>query len=307
MNASHCSSRTSKPRNASQFSYDGSQSSTKRVVATLANLVELLDLALERRLGAVLAELAHEGVHDRLVVLLHALRCGSSEIGHVERVSAVAVSHGTLGDRALRVAVGTTVVRVHYADTGDVESVLSIRDRVFDGVTAREDGAHAVTALAFREDDARLLSASRDRTARLWDVSVAGGVLAATYKGHDGSVETAALSTRGDRVATGAADETARLWDAASGRYLFTIHHGGGAVAAVRFSADDARLATACADGKARTPRAGFASLFLSFLRAREAAGEDGSMVSSPRRASSTRRTGRSSRPSKSRGPRRRR
>ena len=38
---------------------------------------------------------------------------------------------------ALRVAVGTTVVRVHYADTGDVESVLSIRDRVFDGVRYR--------------------------------------------------------------------------------------------------------------------------------------------------------------------------
>lgn len=73
MNASRCSSRTSKPRNASQFSYDGSQSSTKRVVATLANLVELLDLALERRLGAVLAELTHEGVHDRLVVLALAL------------------------------------------------------------------------------------------------------------------------------------------------------------------------------------------------------------------------------------------
>jgi hypothetical protein len=68
-----------------------------------------------------------------------------------------------------------------------------------------------VNTAAFSPDGTRVLTASADRTARLWDA--ASGAPMGEPMRHGGRVNTAAFSPDGRRVLTASADGTARLWD----------------------------------------------------------------------------------------------
>ncbi|MDX8521516.1 nSTAND1 domain-containing NTPase [Mesorhizobium dulcispinae] len=72
-----------------------------------------------------------------------------------------------------------------------------------------------VTQAAFNQTGDRIVTASYDKTARIWDV--AKGSEIAILKGHQGPVERAGFSPDGRRVITAARDGTARIWDADSG------------------------------------------------------------------------------------------
>jgi WD40 repeat protein len=69
---------------------------------------------------------------------------------------------------------------------------------------------------AFSPDGKRVVTASDDNTARLWDADT--GKEAAVLKGHTNRVWSAAFSPDGKRVVTASADNTARLWDADTGK-----------------------------------------------------------------------------------------
>ena len=68
--------------------------------------------------------------------------------------------------------------------------------------------------MAFSPDGARILTASADNTAKLWDA--ASGKLIASFD-HQDEVCQAAFSPDGARILTASGDKTAKLWDAASG------------------------------------------------------------------------------------------
>ena len=72
-----------------------------------------------------------------------------------------------------------------------------------------------VTQAAFNRTGDRIVTASYDKTARIWDVSKGREI--AILKGHQGPVERAGFSPDGRRVITAARDGTARIWDADSG------------------------------------------------------------------------------------------
>ena len=75
---------------------------------------------------------------------------------------------------------------------------------------------------AFSPDGTRILTASWDKTAKLWDA--ASGKLLASFAHQDG-VWHAAFSPDGARILTASADKTAKLWDAASGELLASFAH----------------------------------------------------------------------------------
>ena len=66
---------------------------------------------------------------------------------------------------------------------------------------------------AFSPDGARILTASADNAAKLWDA--ASGKLIASFD-HQDTVRWAAFSPDGARILTASWDKTAKLWDAAT-------------------------------------------------------------------------------------------
>jgi hypothetical protein len=107
-----------------------------------------------------------------------------------------------------------------------------------------------VNHAAFSPGGRRLVTASHDGTARVWEVP-SGKALTSPLK-HKGRVFHAAFSPGGRRLVIASLDGTARVWDAASGQPLTPpLRHQGG-VAKAAFSPDGRRLVTASYDKTAR-------------------------------------------------------
>ena len=108
----------------------------------------------------------------------------------------------------------------------------------------------SVTAATFSPDGQRILTASHDTTARLWDAST--GELLARLREHSGPMWAASFSPDGQRVLTASEDMTARLWDASTGKSLAELRGHSGSVTVATFSPDGQRVLTASMDGTAQ-------------------------------------------------------
>ena len=75
----------------------------------------------------------------------------------------------------------------------------------------------AVMSAAFSPDGTRIVTASLDRTARVWDAAT-GKPIGEPLKGHEVLCERAAFSPDGKRIVTASSDKTARIWDAETGQ-----------------------------------------------------------------------------------------
>src|SRR5262249_50445726 len=100
----------------------------------------------------------------------------------------------------------------------------------------------AVREANFSPDGRTVVTASDDRTARLWDVATGREV--GKVMRHDGPVVFAGFSNDGRWVLTASRDGTARVWDAATGeprtpplKHGTPLHHAG-------FSPDGKYVAT---------------------------------------------------------------
>jgi WD40 repeat protein len=148
-----------------------------------------------------------------------------------------------------------------------------------------------LTSVAFGDRDRRLVSGSRDGTARLWNletgrlertlthggevdrvafdpagtrVLTAGSAATASLwnadsgerlaelTGHEGKILVAEFDSAGTRIVTGSADCTARVWDAKAGESIQVLRGHSGWIRAARFSPDGSRIATGSTDGTAR-------------------------------------------------------
>ncbi len=103
---------------------------------------------------------------------------------------------------------------------------------------------------AFSPDGFRVVTASADKTARVWDAAT--GAVLATLSGHGDWVNSAAFSPDGSRVVTASFDNTARVWDAATGAVLATLSGHRDRVVSAVFSRDGTHIVTASADDTAR-------------------------------------------------------
>ncbi|MBL8298742.1 MAG: hypothetical protein JNN30_10405 [Rhodanobacteraceae bacterium] len=108
----------------------------------------------------------------------------------------------------------------------------------------------AVIFVAFSPDGTRVVTASDDGSAHLWDAQ-SGAAIGAPLK-HEKKVWSAAFSPDGTRVVTASDDNIARLWDVQSGAAIGAPLKHEGRVDSAAFSPDGTRVVTASWDNTAR-------------------------------------------------------
>lgn len=118
------------------------------------------------------------------------------------------------------------------------------------GIVTLQGHTGDVVSAVFSPDGQRILTASRDRTARVWSAS--SGQLLATLAGHTDVVWSAAFSGDGHHIVTGSWDNTARVWSATNWQPLATLKGHTGPVKSAAFSPDGQRVVTASEDKTAR-------------------------------------------------------
>jgi WD40 repeat protein/regulator of sirC expression with transglutaminase-like and TPR domain len=108
-----------------------------------------------------------------------------------------------------------------------------------------------VTTAVANADGTRILTASDDRTTRIWDTRT--GQQLSILRGGDTSVASAAFSPDASRVVTtDRRDANVYVWDAASGAQTAVLRGHSAPVVHAAFSPDGRRLITASDDGTAR-------------------------------------------------------
>jgi len=98
---------------------------------------------------------------------------------------------------------------------------------------------------AYSPDGTRIVTASNDNTARIWDAKT--GAQLAVLLGHGDHVESAAYSPDGTRIVTASRDKTARIWDAHTGAQLVLLS-GHVHIYTAAYSPDGTRIVTASHD-----------------------------------------------------------
>jgi WD40 repeat protein len=107
-----------------------------------------------------------------------------------------------------------------------------------------------VRSAKFSRDGTRIVTASFDHTARVWDAG--SGQLLLTLTGHSGEVWDAVFSPDGKFVVTASSDKSAIVWDAATGEKSAILKGHSGVVETAAFSPDGTRVVTASDDATAR-------------------------------------------------------
>ncbi|KDN42350.1 hypothetical protein RSAG8_06841, partial [Rhizoctonia solani AG-8 WAC10335] len=132
------------------------------------------------------------------------------------------------------------------ANTG---SQLLKHARAFRGHTG------SVDSITFSPDGTRVVSASRDRTIRVWSAET-GALIAGPFEGHTRAVNSVSFSPDGTRIASTSIDGTVRMWNPNRGLLHNNtsrerIHVGIGRVNTVAFSPDGNYLVSGSSKAKA--------------------------------------------------------
>ncbi len=107
-----------------------------------------------------------------------------------------------------------------------------------------------VQSAAYSPDGTRIVTASFDKTVRIWNART--GTQLAVLSGHGGFVNSAAYSPDGIRIVTASDDKTVRVWDARTGAQLAVLSGHGNSVRSAAYSPDGTRIVTASQDKTAR-------------------------------------------------------
>jgi WD40 repeat protein len=171
----------------------------------------------------------------------------TAEVAASERLRGNLDTALRLGVRAARLAlvlgkgeVGTTLPR-----SALTAAVWQAKWRL---MLSGHDGE--VRSAAFSPNGRRVVTASADGTARIFDAT--SGKQIQLLRGHNDLVNSAAFSPDGRFVVTASNDKTVRIWDAMTGKEITVLHGHEKEVNSAAFSPDGTRVVTASNDKTAR-------------------------------------------------------
>jgi WD40 repeat protein len=107
-----------------------------------------------------------------------------------------------------------------------------------------------VYSAAFSPDGRRIVSASGDKTLRVWDAAT--GAQLAILRGHTEDVNSVAFSPDGRRIVSASGDRTVRVWDAASDAQVTVLRGHTNSVFSAAFSPDGRYIVSASYDKTVR-------------------------------------------------------
>jgi len=127
--------------------------------------------------------------------------------------------------------------------------------RAFDGsLFALVGHEETVTRVLFTPDGNNLVSCSKDKTVRIWDVRT--GLEQRVLHGHTDRILGLAISPDGRLIASSGADSTVRIWETQTGRQRLCLAGSGAIIDCVAFSPDGRLVACGDREGKLRIWRA---------------------------------------------------
>ena len=115
--------------------------------------------------------------------------------------------------------------------------------------------AEGLTDARFSPNGNLIITASHDKTAKLWAMrggDAHDGELLLSLEGHEAKVTTAAISPNNQRILTVSEDKTAKLWEVSSGKLLLTFSGHTREIPRAEFSPDGRSLITASWDKTAK-------------------------------------------------------
>jgi len=109
---------------------------------------------------------------------------------------------------------------------------------------------HGVMSANYSPDQKTIVSASWDRTAKIWEAGT--GKLLRTLEGHKYNVNSASYSPDNKTIVTSSFDRTAKIWDAATGELLYSLEGHANGVKDAEYSPDGKTILTASIDSTVR-------------------------------------------------------
>jgi len=167
----------------------------------------------------------------------------------------VAQAAGQLDAGNGQVAMLLAIEAGRVSDTPEVFSLLHrISHRVAAplvvGPVVLSGGAGEVRHAECNGDESRVLTASSDGMAYVWDVATGAELL--TLSGHTDGVNHAVWNKDESRILTASDDKTVRVWDAETGAELLTLSGHTRPVRYAEWDKDESRILTAGDDGMPR-------------------------------------------------------
>ncbi len=176
--------------------------------------------------------------------------------GQVNLLAELATSQRLTGnlDAGLRLAVHAARAEFRLSDgaaSGSLpQSALAAAVGQSDLRLSLAGHEHLLNHAAFSPDGLRIVTASADNTARVWDAAT--GKEIAVLRGHAKAVKSAAFSRDGSRIVTASVDQTARIWDAATAKETAVLRGHTFSVESAAFSPNGSRVVTASSDNTGR-------------------------------------------------------
>ena len=137
---------------------------------------------------------------------------------------------------------------LHDSDAANIVTVWDVAGR--QELVRLKGHSDVILSVDFSPDGQRILTGSRDTTAKVWDAVSGTNLL--TLRGHGLQIDPSKFSHDGKRIVTGSEDHTAKIWDAATGTNLLTLKGHSSAIVSVAFSPDDRLVVTSSLDGTAK-------------------------------------------------------